>query len=420
MVLRVRTIWLILLTGAIFAALLSLAGRGAAPVADAAAPATKTLTVTLTDDNLGGEANPAAATWGRVTSSPAGIDCPSDCSEPFARGSTVALTLTRTTGYKLGDWGVFGNDPGPGCDRAAATCTLTIGDTGAAAQVEAALRPEAQLFATPEGAGTLTITPVESGRTALPCTVEVPQFRRLPDVCSPRYRRGTAVTVTAVPNPAVPGARFVGWSDYRCRTGASCRLTLRSDHYLSAFFTPAYLTLEAGSFGPVMMSPPGGLCTFEFDPATSGSSCQVLYPLQTSVTLRRDPAAAQDPTHEWTGSCRGKAATCVVTMRRNELVRAGTERTFDIPVRVRETIRLELSGKGRISLVPQTGQGRRTSCTSTCVRAGYQRGDQVLLTATGTARTRFVRWADGVKSRTRTRPVLIGVNNPVRATFARK
>ena len=416
MALRLRTLWPVGLTAAAVAVLLWLIGGEGPPTASAAAPGTKTVTVLLSDEVF--DANPAAPGWGRVTSTPAGIDCPAVCTADFPRGSTVVLRVTPVAGHELASWAVFDNEPGPDCDRPAATCTLLVGDDDRVAQVQAALRPEVQLLATPEGAGTLTITPSEAGRAPLPCTIQVPQYDRLPDACTPRYRKGTLVTVRALADPAVPGARLTRWSDYRCKSNTTCRVRLNSDHHLTAFFSPAYLTLVPGSFGPVAMPPPGGLCTFEPDPLTGEIVCQVLYSLKTRVTLRRDPALAQVPTDEWTGSCRGIGAECTFTMRRNELVRAGTERGFDIPARVRETLRLELTGKGKVSFSTRFGQGQAKPCTKTCVRPGYQHGDEVVLTAS--PKQRFVRWADGYTAKQRTRTVVIGDFNPVRAVFKKK
>ena len=119
-----------------------------APQAIAAAPATKTVTVVVLDDNVS-DPNPAAATWGRVTSSPVGIDCPGDCTEDFPAGSTVALTLVRKPGFVLSEWDVFRNARGPGC-VAASVCTLTLDGELGPVQVAAALRSEAQLLAFPK------------------------------------------------------------------------------------------------------------------------------------------------------------------------------------------------------------------------------------------------------------------------------
>lgn len=403
----------------VLAAGTALALIAGAAAANAAAPGTKTVKVLVTD--AVSDQNPNAQSWGRVTSTPEGIDCPDDCSEDFPQGSSVELQLTRAPGYALARWDVFENASGPDCERGD-VCSLTIDADDRVAQVEAALRPEAQLFATPEGAGTLAIDPVETGRPPDICAVALPLFDPLPNVCAPRYPNFTRVSVTALPDPAVPGARFVRWSDYHCGTTPTCRLSVRGERHLSAFFSPLYLTLAPGSFGAVAMPPPGGVCTFEPDPQTGNLTCEAAYPINTSVTLTRDPAAAQDPSHEWFGSCTGTGRTCTVRMRKNEYVRAGDDPTNDIPTRVGDSITLEYSGRkgGRIKLRPLTGSGPPASCPATCVRTGYRRGDQVLISVTGSAKAKFSRWGDGAGGRARSRSIYIGDRSPLKAIFVKK
>ena len=398
-----------------------IAGRGSAvSVTGAAAPGTKTVNVDVTD--VAFVVNPTAASWGRVTSNPPGIDCPGDCMEDFPRLSTVELTVTPTPGNVFEGWGVFGNDAGPNCDKAT-VCSLTIGDDDQVAFVSAALRPEAQLSAIPEGAGSLTIDPAETGRPSAPCTVEIPVFDPLPLECTPRYTNGTRVTVNAVPDQTVPGARFVRWSDFNCGRSSSCTRTMRGDRDLSAFFTPVYLTVAGGSFGAVTLPPPGGVCTFQPDPVTGVEDpCQVPYPLDSVVTLRRDPAAAQNPGDEWTGSCTGAGATCTLRMRKNEFVRAGADPSLDIPTRVGLGLRVVYRGRrgGKIALVRLTGSGpRREVCRRSCRRAGYRRGDMVLIRAKGARRARFSRWAD-IRSGASTRAVQIGRTSEIKAVFRRR
>ena len=409
-------------------ALVALMAAGSEP-AGAQAPGTKTVEVAILDANVN-DPNPQAATWGRVTSAPAGIDCPGDCTEDFLAGSTVALTLVRRPGFVLSEWGVFRNAAGPGC-AAASVCTLTLDGELGPVQVAAELRPEAQVLAVPEGAGTLQISPAETGRPAAACRIDPPLFGDHPVACSPRYRNGTRVTIRAIPDAAVPGARFVRWSDYRCGRTPTCRLTIRGTVYVNAIFSPVTLTITGGeqgggSFGPVVATPPGGtagLCTF-LDPEGLFPPCKFTYALNTRVTLRRDPAQASNPTDEWTGSCTGTGVTCTLTMRENEYVRAGTERTVDIPERTRQAFTLEYQGpRGGVIRLRSTstlGSGRSFSCRrQSCARAGFRRGDTARITVSGSRRVRFVRWADPVPRRPN-RQVTVGTLTRVKAIFRRR
>jgi hypothetical protein len=56
---------------------------------------------------------------GRVTSSPAGIDCPGTCSHQFPAPTQVTLTATPAPGFRFGGWNAD-------CSGTASTCTLTM------------------------------------------------------------------------------------------------------------------------------------------------------------------------------------------------------------------------------------------------------------------------------------------------------
>ncbi len=78
-------------------------------VVNAARPQTNTLTVTR-----------AGKGAGSVTSSPAGISCPSACAHDFTAGSTVTLTEKATSESAFGGWS------GGGCSGTATTCAVTL------------------------------------------------------------------------------------------------------------------------------------------------------------------------------------------------------------------------------------------------------------------------------------------------------
>jgi hypothetical protein len=384
-----------------------LAAAAAPPAAQAAAPGTKTVTVVL-GDNIDG-ANPSAAAWGRVTSSPAGIDCPGDCQEDVPQASTVTLTVRPARGYVFTGWGVFGNDAAPDC-AAAPVCRLTIGP-GDAAAVAARLQPDASLLMSVQGAGALTISPGASGQPALPCASDA--------VCYRGYPTGTRVTLTAVPDVAIAGARFVRWSDYRCpSSGRSCTLTMDGDTYLNAIFEPVFLRVEAGSFGPVAVSPPGVICAFAPDALTGAPApCRIPYPLGTLATIVRDPARAQEPGQGWIGACAGEAATCVVRMRRDQFVVAGSPPMAAGPG-TGQTMRFGYAGPkgGRIIV---TGGGAQRTCRRTCTLGGFQPDSRIRIAAKGSKSVAFAKWSD-ITVRQTSRQIYVGDPTAVRATFKKK
>src|SRR5437870_13812782 len=99
---------------------------------------------------------PAGTGSGTVSSSPLGISCGTDCSEPYASGTVVTLTAAPASGSTFDGWS--------GCDTASgATCTVTmsgvrmVGATFSAEGVILAVNPAAS------GGGSVTPRPRASG-----------------------------------------------------------------------------------------------------------------------------------------------------------------------------------------------------------------------------------------------------------------
>jgi hypothetical protein len=270
----------------------------------------------------------------------------------------------------------------------------------------------------------VTIDPPEAGRDPAECSVSRPVFAPLPAPCSPRYPTGTRVTVTAHPDPNVDGAQFVRWSDFRCpKTGLSCTVTMNGDVNLSAIFSPVYLTVVGGSFGGVTVTPPGASCQLPSDPLDSPDPpCEFPYEPGTDVTLQRDPSAAQNTTDEWTGACTGSGETCTLKMRKNELVRAGTDPTFDIPTPLGPPLRVLYKGPkgGTITLRSISGTRRTVPCRGGCTTTAFTRSQRIELRARGTRRAKFKRWDDVIRARLTPRPLMIGNVSVVRAVFVRR
>jgi hypothetical protein len=136
---------------------------------------------------------------GTVTSTPAGITCPGDCSEAYSKGTVVNLTAKPATGFILSGWSGTGCANGTVTMNGDVTCTATFA---------------------PQPVATHTITVAKSGDgngtvissdTSLNCGT----------VCSTAYPAGSSLTLTATP---AAGSVFTGWSG--CCFGNSTSLTV--------------------------------------------------------------------------------------------------------------------------------------------------------------------------------------------------
>ncbi|PYN23297.1 MAG: hypothetical protein DMD99_14300, partial [Candidatus Rokuibacteriota bacterium] len=140
------------------------------------ASASTTLTVT---DRVTLSVVLAGTGTGSASSSPPGITCGTDCSEPYDRGTVVTLTASPGSGSTFNGWS--------GCDTVSgATCTVTL---SAAKSVSATFNPSSQLFTlTVNRAGTGSGT-VTSSDGLISC----------PSSCTATYDSSTSVTLTASP-----------------------------------------------------------------------------------------------------------------------------------------------------------------------------------------------------------------------------
>jgi hypothetical protein len=87
---------------------------------------------------------------GTVTSSPAGIDCGSDCDETYPAGTEVTLTATAAIGSVFGGWSGDCTGSGP--------CTVTLGEA----------RSVTATFDEGGGSGFYTLTPCRLADTRWP------------------------------------------------------------------------------------------------------------------------------------------------------------------------------------------------------------------------------------------------------------
>ena len=160
-----------------------------------------TLTVTL-----------AGSGAGTVSSSPAGISCPSTCSASFTLGTQVTLTETPAANSTFAGWS-------GACSGTTSTCTVTL---SASQQVTATFNIS-QLLLTVSLAGTGTGS-VSSSPAGITC----------PTTCSANFTAGTQVTLTETP---ATGSTFAGWSGGGCGGGGTtCQVTMTASEQVTATF----------------------------------------------------------------------------------------------------------------------------------------------------------------------------------------
>ncbi len=142
---------------------------------------------------------------GTVSSSPAGINCGSDCSETLADGTSVTLTASPAGGSSFTAWS------GAGCSGTS-TCTVVMSE--ARAVTAQFTKQPSNLFPTPK---------VKAGASALVSTVRVPG----PGTLTQRVTRSsTAAAVLTVCKTSVK-ATNAGTVKLTCKLSAATRAALR-------------------------------------------------------------------------------------------------------------------------------------------------------------------------------------------------
>ena len=199
------------------------------------------------------------------------------------------------------------------------------------------------------------------------------------NVCIFRYPVGTTVTLTPVSGP------FAGWlglySNWPapCLGKSPCTITMDREKAVKAVFSPLQLNLGWNRGGHIEV--PGSSC---------GARC-VLVPYGNTVKV----AAVADPGYHlqaWRGICEGAKAQ--VLQPHDARQQIGVRE-----LRLGRRDRHHPAARHDLRPVPRLGRGAGTvsgpkglTCAPGCAQIDYERGRQIVLTATPTGAGRFVGW----------------------------
>jgi phospholipase C len=262
------TFWLTLLS-----ALLTLALAGCRGVVESSVPPGVAMTVTM-----------AGAGTGTITSSPAGINCPTTCSATFPQNTQITLSENPATSDVFSGWS--------GACTGVATCSVALSAANSVTATFGTTSPTHTLTVTLAGTGTGTVSSIPAG---INC----------PTTCSASFAQNTQVTLSETP---AGNNTFTGWSG-ACTGAAACSVTVTAANSVTATFGPASpsytftVTLAGTGTGTVTSTPAGINCP---------TTCSASFVQNTQVMLSEIPAANNTFTG-WSGACSG-AATCSVTI----------------------------------------------------------------------------------------------------------
>ena len=234
---------------------------------------------------------------GRVTSSPSGINCGSDCSESYNSGTTVTLTATPDSGSTFVGWS--GDCSGTG------SCTLTMNSNKSVT---------ANFDAAPSASGTLYCSSSTSNSITLGYSYNNGSSVSL-------FRGSTKLTTFGSGNGSGSYTN-TGLSSntsytYYLRNGTSSYSPLLAQTTCTTSGTTQYtLTVQkSGGNGSVVSDIPGIDC---------GSDCTENYDSGTVVTLMAIPDSGYGHSH-WSSNCQTNPYypyICTVTMDYNKRVTA--------------------------------------------------------------------------------------------------
>lgn len=328
---------------------------------------------------------------GRITSSPAGLDCrvaagqaTGACSVIFPGDAAVTLTAAPDVGSSFAAWG-----GDCAASAGALTCTVTPSVPRAVVATFTAFRA---LDVTLAGAGTGTVTSAPAGVTCARANGATT------GACTAPFLDATSVTLTAAPDPA---SVFAGWTGACTGASTTCTVTLDQARAVTATFARRQiaLTLALGGSGGgtvTVTAPAGGpgvvgAGTCPLTVGQGSTTCTVPVEVGAPLTLTPSPEPASFFAG-WGGACAATAAGSPCTLTATADVSAAAAFTLR-PVALSVSPASGNAGAGTVATADNAiacAIGGAT--TSGACQADIAVGASVTLTATPSAQQVFLGW----------------------------
>ena len=324
---------------------------------------------------------------GKVTSSPAGIDCGATCSAEFEETEVVTLTATPDPKMEFAGWSGCEAEPSPTeCE-----VTMTEDREVTATFDEEEKAPGFTLTVAVEGSGSGTVS---ADKGLISCN----------PFCSDEYEAGTKVLLTATP---APGSFFYSWKgcDTGTINGRQCTVTMDKAKTVKASFIKAHalaLSRAGTGLGKVSSSPGGILCL------ANCSETAALFKAGATVKLTQVPSKHFHFVG-WEGDCTG-SGTCELSMSEDREVSA----EFAEDLKHLLSLSKQGGGQGTVKGLPS---GINCGLTCSDQAAAYYQGEVVELTATPGKGSAFGGWSGGGCSGTSPCKVTISEAKEVSAEF---
>ncbi len=301
---------------------------------------------------------------GTITSSPAGVTCPGDCSQNYTHGTVVSFTQMATSGWTFQNWG--------GACSGNTTCSVTMDQ---ARNVTATFTLNSyDLTVDVTGMGTVTASPQISCGTN----------------CTGTYTHNTVVSLTQM---ATTGWTFQSWGG-ACSGNTTCNVTMDGIKNVTALFTINSYALDA-NFGGT-----GGSGTITATGIICPGDCNENFNHGTVVNVTQTPAADTNFVN-WSGACTGNT-TCSVTMNGPRTVTANYAlKQYNLDVTI--------AGSGTVT-------GPQIGCPTDCLGT-YNHGTSVTLTQLAGSGYRFTGWSGGTCTGINACVVPMDMARAVTATF---